>query len=363
MVDLEVIQELESNILNRPCFGTMGRVFVLTFHSEVVKLINMSLIESFITRARASSARIVLPEGNDLRILRAASKIVSQEIAEVILLGDEESLNALAESNDVSLAGCTIINPSQTNRSEAYAELYADGPRAVKASMAMRAVRKPLYYAAMMVRAGDADLMLAGASNPTRRVIEAAQLCIGLADDIKTVSSFFIMIPHDRSPMIFADCAVNVDPSAEQLADIAIASAGSALKLFNDEPRVAMLSFSTHGSSKHEHATKVVRAVELIRERAPLLLIDGELQADSALVPTIAKIKIGAASSVAGQANVLIFPNLDAGNIAYKLVQHLGQVDAIGPILQGFAHPVSDLSRGASVDDIVATAAISLAMR
>jgi phosphate acetyltransferase len=341
----------------------MIQVFILTFLVKIVKLINMSLIESFIKRARASSARIVLPEGNDLRILRAASKIVSEEIAEVILLGDQNSLNALAESNDVSLAGCTVVNPSNSNRSETYAALYADGARPVKTGMATRAVRKPLYYAAMMVRAGDADLMLAGASNPTGRVIEAAQLCIGLADDIKTISSFFIMIPQGRSPMIFADCAVNVDPSAEQLADIAIASAGSAAKLLDDEPRVAMLSFSTHGTSKHEHATKVVRAVELVRERAPQMLIDGELQADSALVSTIAKIKVGADSSVAGQANVLIFPNLDAGNIAYKLVQHLGRVDAIGPILQGFAHPVSDLSRGASVDDIVATAAISLGMR
>lgn len=329
------------------------------------KLANMDIIGIFKARVRGRNLSVVLPEGRDERIILAARRLKQEAIAEPIVLGTPQEIEAAVARAGAGLDGIRTVNPRDNDKLETYARQYSLQRKGIPPEVAMRIVRKPLFYAGMMVACGDADAAVGGVDSATATLIQAGVLTVGLLPGIKTPSSYFLMIipsflgERDK-PFIFADCAVNIDPTAEQLADIALASAISARRILGEEPRVAMLSFSTKGSASSPSVSRVRQAVELARVRAPGLAIDGEFQADSAIIPRVAAKKVKGESSVAGKANVIVFPDLNSGNIAYKLTQYMAGAQAIGPFLQGFAKPITDLSRGATVDDVVATAVLTL---
>lgn len=327
----------------------------------------VSLKERVVALAKRRRARLLLPEAEDARVLGAAREMQDAGMCQVQLVGARTAIESAAGSAGITLDGFEILDPATSADRDGLAQLFHERRPKTPLDKAAELMLEPVFYAGMRLRTDRADALVAGAVLPTARVIEAGLFCVGLAPGIKTASSFFAMEFPDGHPradtvVIFADCAVVIDPTDEQLADIAIASAASAAGVLQTTPRVALLSFSTRGSARHASVDKINAALALVRERAPDLAIDGELQVDAALSASVAERKVGTDSTVAGQANVLVFPDINAGNIAYKLTQYLGGANAYGPVLQGFSRPVSDLSRGASREDIIMTSAITMSM-
>ena len=324
----------------------------------------MNILDTIKQKARSTSARIVLPEGTEARVLKAAAIIVSEGIANPIVIGKKIEVEGAALALGTSLDNVEIVD-TETFEKGKYADIMVEmrGAKGLTREQALQDLNNPLVLAALMVKAGDADGEIAGSINSTGNVLRPAFQYVRTMPNCKTVSGAFLMMLPEGTPfggkiLVFADCAVLPNPDATQLAEIAIATARTAKALVDIEPRVALLSFSTYGSASHEMVDKVVEATQKVKALQPELAVDGELQVDAAIVSEVGKLK-APTSSVAGSANVLVFPTLEAGNIGYKLVQRLAGAEAVGPILQGMAAPIHDLSRGCSVSDIVNMTAIA----
>lgn len=324
-----------------------------------------TFVEGLKAKAKANLKTIVLAEGEEIRSIKAAEIALKEGYAKIILVGDVEKINTIAKAEGVDISGAEIINPETSDKLQAYADTFYElrKNKGVTPEQALETVKNALYFGVMMVKVGDADGMVAGAVNSSANVIRPSLQILKTAPGTKLVSAFFIMnVPNceygENGTFLFADSALNQDPDSDQLSEIAIASAESFTKLIGAEPKVAMLSHSTYGSAKHELVDKVREATKLAQEKRPDLMVDGELQLDAAIVESVGNQK-APGSKVAGKANVLIFPNIDAGNIGYKLVQRLAKAEAFGPVLQGIAKPVNDLSRGCTAEDIAGVIAIT----
>ena len=325
----------------------------------------MSFIEEVKQRAKKEQKAIVLPEATDIRVLKATETVLKEGYAKIILIGDEEEIISKAEENKINIEGAEIINPMKSNKREEYANTLYElrKNKGMTLEEAIKLVENPVYYGMVMVKVDEADGLVSDCAHSTAETLRPALQILKTAPGTKLVSAFFIMVVPDckygqNGTFVFADNGLNENPDSEALSEIAISSSKSFKQLVGETPKVAMLSYSTYGSAKSEQTQKVIDATNLVKEKMPDLLVDGELQLDAAIIPEVAEFK-AKGSPLKGEANVLVFPDLGAGNIGYKLVQRLAKAEAYGPLCQGIAKPVNDLSRGCSAEDIAGVVAIT----